>query len=157
LRVPLRVPRLGRAPALLQNEPPTTPPADRSPGLRRRPSARCLWWPFRPPFIEVARLQGCALRCECASHARCGLDSVLASSPNQSRPHIVFPVVGWSRGSLGERLLAPRGPGSDRRGGDDGEEYESACGEEGAVEAERQRLVDWVMGGDEVVGPARCD
>src|SRR5215467_7723439 len=51
--------------------------------------------------------------------------------------------VGWSRGSLGERLLAPRGPGSDRRGSDDREEHESTCGEECGVEAERQRLVDW--------------
>jgi hypothetical protein len=62
-----------------------------------------------------------------------------------------------SRGSLGERLLAPRRPGSDRGGGDDGEEHESACGEECGVEAERQRLIHRVMAGDEVVGPARRD
>jgi hypothetical protein len=68
----------------------------------------------------------------------------------------VFLWVG-SRGSLGERVLTSRGPGSDRGGGDDGEKHESACGEEGAVEAERQRLIQQVMAGDEVVGPARCD
>jgi hypothetical protein len=67
-------------------------------------------------------------------------------------------AVACSRRCLGgERVLPPGRPCSDRRGGDDGEEYESACGEEGAVEAEGQRLVDWVMGGDEVVGPAGCD
>src|SRR5215813_324217 len=89
------------------------------------------------------------------------LDAVWAPSSLRRRtkagPTSCSGGVGWSRGSLGERLLAPRGPGSDRRGGDDGEEHESACGEECGVEAERQRLVDWVMGGDEVVGPAGCD
>jgi len=82
------------------------------------------------------------------------LGSVLASSPNESGAHIVFR---WGRvvtGSLGERLLASRGPGSDRRGGDDAEKHESACGEE---EAEGQRLIQRAMAGDEVVGPARCD
>src|SRR5262245_6022355 len=87
---------------------------------------------------------------------RFGLCPRFVAEPKQG-PTSCSGGVGWSRGGLGERLLASRGPGSDRGGGDDGEEHESACGEEGAVEAERQRLVDWEMGGDEVVGPARCD
>src|ERR1700761_3905292 len=52
----------------------------------------------------------------------------------------------------GDRLVVLSSPSSDRRGGDDREQHEAGGAEERGVEPERERLIERVAGGGEVVG-----